>query len=131
DATRVAREWVLAHATRCRGLVAAAQKELDRADSLLERAVAQHEEVGDPFGTARALLALGIVRMRARQKRGAREASQAALDGFEQLGAATWVEKARNELGRIGGGEREGGRTPAQDPAACRLARGGTNTGGR
>ena len=83
-----------------------------RAASLLERRVAQHEEVGDPVRRARALLGLGIVQRRARKKRVAREAIQAALDGFEELGAATWVEKARGELGRIGGRTREEGLTP-------------------
>src|SRR5439155_14717805 len=48
DAARLGREWVLAHVTRCRGLVAAAQGNVDRAASLLQQAVAQHEEVGDP-----------------------------------------------------------------------------------
>jgi DNA-binding CsgD family transcriptional regulator len=127
DAARVAREWVLAHAARCRGLVAAAQGEIDRAGSLLDGAVAKHKEVGDPFGTARALLALGTARRRARQKRGAREAIQAALDGFEQLGAVTWVEKARSELGRIGGRRREEGLTPAERRVAALVAEGRTN----
>ena len=127
DAARVAREWVLAHVTRCRGLVAAAEGDVPRAASLLERAVAQHEEVGDPFGTARALLGLGVVRRRARKKRDARDAIQAALDGFEQLGAATWVEKARSELGRIGGRTREEGLTPAERRVAVLVAEGRTN----
>ena len=127
DAARVAREWVLAHVTRCRGLAAAAEGEVARAGSLLDRAVVQHEEVGDPFGTARALLGLGIVRRRARKKRGAREAIQAALDGFEQLGAATWVEKARSELGRIGGRRREEGLTAAELRVAALVAEGRTN----
>jgi DNA-binding CsgD family transcriptional regulator len=127
DAARVAREWVLAHATRCRGLVAAAQGDVDLAGSLLGRAVAQHSEVGDPFGTARALLALGIVRRRERKKRGAREAIAAALDGFEQLGAATWVAKARSELGSIGGRRREEGLTLAERRVAALVAEGRTN----
>jgi DNA-binding CsgD family transcriptional regulator len=127
DAARVAREWVLAHATRCRGLVASAEGEVARAGSLLERALAQHEEVGDPFGAARALLALGVVRRRARKKRDAREAIQGALDRFEQLGAATWAEKARGELGRIGGRRREEGLTPAERRVAALVAEGRTN----
>jgi DNA-binding CsgD family transcriptional regulator len=127
DAARVARQWVSAHATRCRGLVAAAQGEVDRADSLLGRAVAQHEEAGDPFGTARALLGLGMVQRRERKKRVAREAIQAALDGFEQLGAATWVEKARGELGRIGGRRREEGLTAAERRVAALVVEGRTN----
>jgi DNA-binding CsgD family transcriptional regulator len=127
DAARVAREWVLAHVTRCRGLVAAARGDIDQAASLLQQAVEQHEEVGDPFGRARALLALGVVRRRARQKRPARDAIHAALSGFEQLGAATWVEKARGELGRIGGRTREEGLTAAERRVAALVAEGRTN----
>ena len=127
DAARVARGWVLAHVTRCRALVAAAQGNVDQAASLLQQAVAQHDDVGDPFGQARAQLALGIVRRRARQKRGAREAIEAALTGFEQLGAATWGEKARSELGRIGGRRREEGLTAAERRVAALVAGGRTN----
>jgi DNA-binding CsgD family transcriptional regulator len=127
DAARVGREWVLAHVTRCRGLVSAAQGDVVRAASILQQAVAQHEEVGDPFGRARALLALGIVRRRERQKRPARDAIRTALSGFEQLGAATWVEKARHELGRIGGRTREEGLTAAERRVAALVAEGRTN----
>jgi DNA-binding CsgD family transcriptional regulator len=127
DAVRVARPWVLAHVTRCRGLAAAAQGEVDRAGALLDRAFAQHKEVGDPFGAARALLGLGVVRRRARKKRGAREAIQSALDDFVELGAATWAAKARSELGRIGGRTREGGLTSAERRVADLVAEGRTN----
>jgi DNA-binding CsgD family transcriptional regulator len=127
DAARVAREWVLAQAIRCRGLVAAAEGEVARASSLLDRALEEHKKVGDPFGTARALLGLGIVRRRARKKMAAREAIQAALDGFEQLGAANWVEKAQSELGRIGGRRREEGLTPTERRVAALVAEGRTN----
>ena len=57
----------------------------------------------------------------------AREAIEAALDGFEQLGAATWVAKARSELGRIGGRRREEGLTPAERRVAALVAEGRTN----
>ena len=127
DAARLGREWVLAHVTRCRGLVAAAEGNVDRAASILQAAVADHEAVGDPYGRARALLALGVVRRRARQKRPAREAIRAALDGFEQLGAATWAEKARAELGSIGGRTREEGLTAAERRVAVLVAEGRTN----
>ena len=127
DAVRLGYEWVLAHVTRCRGLVASAEGNVDQAAFLLLQAVAQHEEVGDPFGRARALLALGIVRRRARQKRGARESIEAALAGFEELGAATWVEKAQSELGRIGGRTRQEGLTAAERRVAALVAEGRTN----
>jgi DNA-binding CsgD family transcriptional regulator len=127
DAVRVRRAWVLAHVTRCRGLVVAAQGDVVRANALLQQAVAEHEEVGDLFGRARAQLALGIVGRRARQKRSAREAIQAAFAGFERLGAATWVERARGELGQIGGRTRQQGLTAAERRVAALVAEGRTN----
>ena len=127
DAVRLDRTWVLAQVTRSRGLVAAAQGDVERAAALLVEAVAQHEDAGDRFGRSRALLALGIVRRRTRQKRPAREAIEAALAGFEQLGAATWVAKARDELGSIGGRKREAGLTPAEQRVAALVAEGRTN----
>ena len=79
DAVRVAREWVLAHVLRCRGLVAAARGDVEAALDLLAQAVVEHETVGDPFGRGRALLALGIVRRRIRQKRPARGCGRRAV----------------------------------------------------
>lgn len=127
DATRLGRDRVLAHVTRCRGLVAAARSEVDDATSLLELAVARHHEVGDVFGRARALLARGVILRRARQKRAARDAIAAALADFEDLGAATWVERARDELGQIGGRTREQGLTAAERRVAALVAAGRTN----
>jgi DNA-binding CsgD family transcriptional regulator len=127
DAVRVARQWVFGHVTRSRGLVAAARGDAGRAEALLQRAVRQHEEVGDPYGRARALLALGAVRRRARQKAASREAIQEALTGFDELGAATWVDKARAELGSIGGRTREEGLTAAEQRVADLVAEGRTN----
>jgi DNA-binding CsgD family transcriptional regulator len=127
DAARVSREWVLAHVARSRGLIAAAHGEIGLAASELERAVAQHEAVGDPFGRGRALLALGIVHRRARQKRAAHDAIRAAVLGFEQLGATTWTQKARDELGSIGGRRREEGLTAAEQRVAVLVAEGRTN----
>jgi DNA-binding CsgD family transcriptional regulator len=127
DALRLGRARVLAHVTRCRGLEAAARGSVDEAVSFLEQAVARHDEVGDAFGRARAQLALGVVRRRARQKRAARAAIEAALEGFETLGASTWAERARRELGRIGGRTREEGLTAAERRVAALVADGRTN----
>ena len=126
-AERVGRGWVIAHATRCRGLVAAARNEIDDAVRTLEEAVLKHEAAGDPFGRARALLALGVVRRRARQKRPAREAIEEALAGFETLGAVGWAERSRVELGRVGGRTRVEGLTPAERRVATLVAEGKTN----
>jgi DNA-binding NarL/FixJ family response regulator len=49
------------------------------------------------------MLALGSVHRRAQRKRAARETLEQALDAFDRLGAPLWREKARAELGRIGG----------------------------
>ena len=127
DARRLDRAWALAHATRCRGLVAAARGDVAAAVSLLAEAVEQHEAVGDPFGRARALLALGVTRRRAREKRQAREAIELALAGFEELGADGWTERARGELGAIGGRTRSDGLTPAERRVADLVAEGRTN----
>jgi DNA-binding CsgD family transcriptional regulator len=128
DATRLGREWVRAHVGRCRGLIAAAGGDVEEALALLERAVGEHEAVGDPFGHARAMLALGVVRRRDRQKRSAREAIEAALDAFETLGAAGWAARARAELGRIGGRSPQGGElTPTELRLAELVAEGRSN----
>jgi DNA-binding CsgD family transcriptional regulator len=115
------------HVSRCRGLVAAAEGDVERAASLLGEAVARHEGVGDPFGRARALLALGVVQRRERRQRAPREALREALAGFEELGAATWAAKAREELASVGGRRRVDGLTPAERRVAALVADGRTN----
>ena len=83
--------------------------------------------VGDPFGRARAQLALGTVHRRARRKRAARDAIEAAISGFDELGAPVWAERARAELGGIGGRTRTEGLTPAESRVAALVAEGPTN----
>jgi DNA-binding CsgD family transcriptional regulator len=122
-ARRLDRAWPLAEAVRCRGLVAAARGDVDEAIALLEQAV----EVSSGFGRGRALLALGVARRRARQKRPAREAIEAACATFEEIGAAGWADRARDELGRIGGRTRVEGLTPAERRVADLVAAGRTN----
>ena len=126
-ARRLGRERAVADATRCRGLLAAARGEIELACSTLEDAARQHEQVGDPLGQARALLALGVTRRRLRQRRAAREAIEAALLLLEALGEVFWTARARAELGRIGGRTREHGLTPAERRVAALVAGGRTN----
>ncbi len=126
-ARRLGRERVLAQTVRCRGLIAAARGDLSTAEALLEEAIERHQSVGDPFGRGRALLALGAVRRRARQKRTARLALEAALAEFETLGAASWAAVARTELARIGGRERIEGLSPSELSVAALVAEGRTN----
>lgn len=127
DAARLERGAVLAQAARCRGLVAAARGHVAQAAALFEDAIRKHEAVGDPIGRARSLLALGVVRRRGRQRRASREAIEEAITLFEECGAAGWAEKARAELGSIGGRRREEGLTPAERRVAALVAEGRTN----
>ena len=127
EAARDGREGVQAEVRRCRGLVAAARGDTDTAAAEFAGAVAEHEAIGDMFGRARALLALGVVRRGMRQRRAARETIEAALEGFEACGAAGWAENARSELGTIGGRTRIEGLTPAEGRIAALVAEGRTN----
>ena len=100
---RLESRWVSANASRCRGLLAAAEGDLPAAFEGLERALAEHELLVAPFERARTLLALGSVQRRAKQKRASRETLQQALALFDQLGARLWADRTRDELARIGG----------------------------
>ncbi len=127
DARRVEREWVLAHVTRCRGLVAAAQGDVDGAVDAPRRGGRETRGRGRPLrpreGAARARRA----RRRNRQKRPSRDAIEAARAGFAEMGAARWAERAQDELGRIGGRTRVEGLTPAERRVADLVAAGRTN----
>jgi DNA-binding CsgD family transcriptional regulator len=127
DARRLKRRWSVADAARCRGLVAFARGEIDGALSLLENAVLQHEAAGDLFGRGRALLALGTVRRRAKQKRAARDVLEAAESVFDAIGAAGWAANAKEEMARIGGRTRGDGLTPSERRVADLVAQGRTN----
>ncbi len=124
---RLDRVRVLAEVTRCRGLVAAAGGDLDAAMSLLAEAAKRHEAADDRFGRAQALLSLGAVRRRDRKKRLARDVLAEALDIFERCGAEGWAERARSELGVVGGRRRQEGLTPAEQRVAELVAEGRTN----
>jgi DNA-binding CsgD family transcriptional regulator len=82
----------------------------------------------EPLECARALLVLGRVRRRAKQRGAAREALDAALARFEAIGAPLWAERARAELGRVGGRRASPDElTPSERQIAELVARGRTN----
>jgi DNA-binding CsgD family transcriptional regulator len=95
--------WPSAAAPRARGLLAAAESDLEAAEADLGEAVNAAERLGWPLELGRSLLALGTVQRQARRKQAARRTLERAVEVFDELGAKPWAERARRELGRIGG----------------------------
>jgi DNA-binding CsgD family transcriptional regulator len=120
--------WALATAARCLGLLRLAEGDVEAALAACDRALHEHRRTPGAFERCRTLLALGSAQRRARRLRDARGTLQQALTGFDELGATLWAEKARAELGRIGG--RTSSRdelTPSQERVAALVAEGRTN----
>jgi DNA-binding CsgD family transcriptional regulator len=94
-----------AFADRGRGLLCAAQDDLEGAIAAFEAAAVEPRppQEPNPFELARTLQLLGTAQRRAQHKRAARETLERSLAIFEALGARLWAEKARSELRRIGG----------------------------
>jgi DNA-binding CsgD family transcriptional regulator len=95
--------WATAAAERCHGLLAFEAGDQDAAFAHLEAALALHRNRGERFERARTLLLYGVALRRAKRRREARDALDEARLGFEELGAALWAERAREELRRISG----------------------------
>jgi len=96
------RSWVTAAAGRCHALLSAARGDLVDAADVVERALADHRRVPQPFEEARTYLAAGEIYRRARAKRKAGEALARAIEIFEELGSPAWSRHARGELARVG-----------------------------
>jgi ATP/maltotriose-dependent transcriptional regulator MalT len=101
--------WALSQAARCRGLLLAATGAPQEALGAFAAALEQHRRMAGGFERARTLLAQGRTLRRMKRWREAREALQAALAIFEELGTPLWVAQAREALARIGG------RAPGRD----------------
>jgi DNA-binding CsgD family transcriptional regulator len=101
-ALQLERTWALAAAARCRGLLVAAQGDLDAALRELDEALAHQEPTGMPIEVARTLLAKGQIERRARQKSKAKETLHDAQAIFERHGARLWAERASTELDGLG-----------------------------
>ncbi len=93
--------WSLAVSARCRGLMLAAQGELDAAADALQRALAEHERCPMPFERARTLLVHGRLQRRMKRKRQARLSLEEARELFADEGAETWAARVDEELGRV------------------------------
>ena len=122
------RALALSGAARCRALLAAARGDLEGAKLGVEQAIAYHARIPQPFDLARTWLVQGQILRRQKRKRPAREVLELALGTFEDLGAPLWADKARLELGRIGGrAPSPEGLTPTEQQVAELVARGMTN----
>jgi ATP/maltotriose-dependent transcriptional regulator MalT len=128
NAAELERPSALAAASRCRGLLLAERGELEAALAELQHAVDRGPEVPVPLERGRSLLALGSAQRRARQKRAAREALEAARTIFEEMGAAVWAERARDELSRIGGRMPSSGELTAAERRVAELVAEGLQT---
>lgn len=83
-----------AAAARCRGILGSDGIWQDA----FEHALALHDQVPAPFERARTELCYGERLRRERARSEARPRLRSALQTFEQLGAAPWVDRARAEL---------------------------------
>jgi ATP/maltotriose-dependent transcriptional regulator MalT len=128
NAARLERPSGQAASARCRGLLAAGRGNLAAALGELERAVALHDRSPIPFDRARTLLALGVARRRANERREARTTLEEARTIFQSLGATVWERRAAEELTRIGGRAPGSGElTPVERRVVELVAAGSTN----
>jgi DNA-binding CsgD family transcriptional regulator len=98
QATAKGLPWPRARAARCGGLLGSD----DELDERFGEALALHERTPDIFERARSQLIYGARLRRARRRVRAREELRAALDTFERVGAAPWIEQATAELAATG-----------------------------
>jgi len=128
QADRTKRNWALATASRCRGLLASRGFE-----SHFQSALEHHQRTPMPFETARTELCFGE-----RLRQDGREAEAtgmllSALTTFDQLGAAPWAAKARHELAAAGATAPRASTpatarlTPQEVQVAIRVSDGATN----
>jgi DNA-binding CsgD family transcriptional regulator len=93
--------WIDAETARAEALLLAAEGDIDGALAASDASIALADGTRVPYVHGRALLAAGEIRRRARQKARAREAFEAAILIFGELGARLWTERARSELARV------------------------------
>jgi DNA-binding CsgD family transcriptional regulator len=93
-ATHTTAPWAQARVAHAHGLLS----EGHVAEERFQEALDHHRRARRPFERARTELAYGELLRRVRRRVDARAHLEAALDTFENLGAAPWAERARLEL---------------------------------
>jgi DNA-binding CsgD family transcriptional regulator len=127
EATTSGGRWTQAVAARCRALLLASRGDVSEALGAAESSLALFDGLPTPFERARALLVLGQLRRRRREKRLARQALDEALAIFEHARAPVWAERTRAELARIPDGASTTTLTPTEERIARLAAEGMTN----
>ncbi|TDC02460.1 helix-turn-helix transcriptional regulator [Nonomuraea longispora] len=126
--------WTVAIAARCQAQLADGEE----AERHYEQAIRLHrQDDAYPFEAARTHLLYGEFLRRRRQRNRARPLLRSALDTFEQLGAAPWIDRVRAELRATGETsqptERTSGlldRLTSQELQVVRLAAAGLSNAG-
>lgn len=119
----------VAIALRCAALVLAARGDVAGAIETIDRALDAHAERPVPLEVGRTLLEKGALERRAKRKSAAKGTLQEALGILSPLGARMWMDRAQDELSRIGlrGGAPSKGLTPAQTRVADLVGAGMSN----
>jgi DNA-binding CsgD family transcriptional regulator len=128
-AARSENPHAVAIAHRCHGQLLAARGDVAAAIEAMDAALEVHRQRPVPLELGRTLLETGALQRRAKRKSAAKETLQEALAVFEPLEAKLWIERARDELGRIGlrRAAVSEGLTPAQTRVAELAAAGLSN----
>lgn len=108
-ARRADQRWADALVLRCHALLAGD----DTAEELWLGALARHESERRPLERARTGLLYGEWLRRMRRKTDARDRLRIALEEFDRLDVRSWADRARTELGAIGGSATPQGPRPA------------------
>jgi DNA-binding NarL/FixJ family response regulator len=123
--------WAGALVERCRFLRADHPRE---ADVAFARCLALHAEAAHPYDLARSQLAYGELLRRSRRRADSRQFLRSAVEGFENLGAVIWEQRARTEVRASGETLRQRGDhttldelTPQEETIARLVAQGRTN----
>ena len=127
QAERTGIPWDRVIAARGRGLLLAANGELEDAAASLDRAVAAQAACPMPYEHARTLLVQGQILRRLKRKREARTALDEAAKVFASLGADAWVERTEAERQRVASRRAPEGLTPSELRVARLAADGLTN----
>jgi DNA-binding CsgD family transcriptional regulator len=124
-----AQPWCRGMAHRLDALLASSRGDHAGARAAIAAALKTQQEFPEPFEHARSLHIQGKIERSARGWGAARTAFTAALEQFDQLGAARWAEKAAADLGRLPGRRpaKRGELTPREREVAELVAAGLAN----